>query len=145
MNFFSESVETVEPDDWSRPSPCAGWTALGVPGHVGQATEAGIAVDEDLDLDRNRIVESPRGPLSVRDGLSFPATDLFLHGWDLGTATGQTVEIPGEAIDFIRGMIAAFPDDAVHRPGLFGPPVSVGEEASPTLQLVAFTGRDPGL
>lgn len=39
--FFSASVALFRDPDWQRPSPCSGWTALDVLGHVGTATGFG--------------------------------------------------------------------------------------------------------
>jgi uncharacterized protein (TIGR03086 family) len=41
LDAFSGVVSTYSTDDWERPSPCAGWRALDVLGHVGAATEFG--------------------------------------------------------------------------------------------------------
>ncbi|MFT4202041.1 TIGR03086 family metal-binding protein [Gordonia sp. (in: high G+C Gram-positive bacteria)] len=178
LDFFGSTVQAVPDGAWRRSSPCAGWTALDVLGHVGETTRLGAvilkgepfepssydppgtAVDGDpafwwnqqaakarqtlgdgVDLDRE--VDSPMGRRTVREGLSFPAADLYLHGWDLGTATGQQVVIPDEAIAFIRGMFAYIPEDAARRPGVFDAAKPAPEGASPTEELIAFTGRDP--
>lgn len=44
LNFFDPIVERVPTDAWSQASPCAGWRALDVLGHVGKATAYGIAL-----------------------------------------------------------------------------------------------------
>lgn len=179
LDFFGAVVREVPGDTWGQPSPCAGWSALDVLGHVGVTTDVGAkilrgetvtvtpvdppssavagdpaawwdrleasaraALDSVDDLDR--IVDSPAGPRTVREGLAFPGADLFLHGWDLATATGRDLELPAEAIQFIRGMFADIPDEIVRRPGVFGPAVSAPDDASATADLIAFTGRDPG-
>lgn len=41
LDFFSAVVDQVPNDSWERPSPCAGWNALDVLGHVGFTTEFG--------------------------------------------------------------------------------------------------------
>ncbi|MFT4127208.1 MAG: TIGR03086 family metal-binding protein, partial [Gordonia sp. (in: high G+C Gram-positive bacteria)] len=163
---------------WRRSSPCAGWTALDVLGHVGETTRIGAlilseapfdpaefdppakAVDGDPafwwqqqagkayevlagDVDLDRVVDSPMGRRSVREGLAFPAADLYLHGWDLGTATGQSVTIPDGAIAFIRGMFEYVPEEAARRPGVFDAAKPAPADATPTEDLIAWTGRDP--
>jgi uncharacterized protein (TIGR03086 family) len=102
------------------------------------AREALATVD---DLDRE--VDSPRGRRTVREGLSFPAVDLFIHGWDLATATGQKVVIPDEAIAFTRQMFEHIPAEMCRRPGVFADQVDVPADASPTDAIIAFTGRNP--
>lgn len=179
LDFFSEVVDGAPADSWTQPSPCAGWTALDVLGHVGIATEVGAQilhgdnvptdfaapdppssiVDGDPTTwwrnlaagaraaaesveDLDRMVETPTGRRSVRDGLSFPAVDLFIHGWDIAAATGQQVEFPPEAVEFTQAMFSAIPDEISRQPGVFGPARDAGPNASPTAQLIAFTGRD---
>jgi uncharacterized protein (TIGR03086 family) len=83
------------------------------------------------------------GRRTVREGLSFPAVDLFIHGWDLAIATGQTVVIPDEAIAFTRAMFENIPDEVSRRPGVFAARVDAPAGASPTDELIAFAGRDP--
>lgn len=178
LDFFSEVVQSVPDGAWQRASPCTGWTALDVLGHVGETTglgarilrgepvnpesheppstavdgdpafwwteQAGLAretLDDGVDLDL--VVDSPMGRRTIRDGLAFPAADLYLHGWDLGAATGNPPTIPDDAIAFITGMFATIPDEVSRRPGVFGPAVEAAAGASPSDVLIAFTGRRP--
>ncbi len=179
LDFFTTVVDNVPAGMWDRPAPCAGWTALDVLGHLGQAADMGarilrggemnfdrvdppsVAVEGDPkawwhalaenardalatvdDLDRE--VDSPMGRRTIREGLSFPAVDLFIHGWDLAAATGQSVVIPAEAIAFTRAMFEHIPTEVARRPGVFGPRIDAPAGASDTDALIAFTGRDPG-
>jgi uncharacterized protein (TIGR03086 family) len=41
LDHFTSCVHALGPDDWDRPTPCAGWTARDVVGHVGGATRFG--------------------------------------------------------------------------------------------------------
>lgn len=141
IDVMSEVVEQVPGDAWGRPSPCEGWRALDVLGHVGAATAMGLhilrgeapdlgfgrqdppgdavradpllwwtglaapareAVAEIDDLGLERVVDTPMGRRSVRDGLRFPAADLFLHAWDIAAATDVSVSIPDDAVPFVR-------------------------------------------
>lgn len=178
LTFFSTVVDGTAPQQWTNDSPCAGWSALDVLGHVGEATSMGLRIlrgDEisftrhdppssvvagdpgewwhelaaqaldvfggEIDLDRE--VDSPMGRRTVGEGLSFPSVDLFIHGWDLATATGRTVTIPDEAIAFTRGLFAHVPVEASRRPGVMGDERVAPAGANPTEALIAFTGRDP--
>ncbi len=180
LDFFGTVVDAVPAAAWERASPCAGWTALDVLGHVGIATEVGAQIllggDVPTDFaapeppssiitgapaawwvgvastgraaaatvdDLDRVVNSPMGPRPIRDGLSFPAADLYLHGWDIAAATGAEVEFPPEAIEFIHAMFTQIPDEVVRTPGVFGPQRDAGPNPSATAGLIAFTGRDP--
>jgi uncharacterized protein (TIGR03086 family) len=44
LDLFSSVVDRFPPDAWDRPSPCAGWRALDVLGHVGATTRYGVAL-----------------------------------------------------------------------------------------------------
>lgn len=178
LTFFTTIVNGIQTESWQNPSPCEGWQALDVLGHVGQATEMGTRILTGADMtfqraepprsivgddpktwwddlaasardalagapDLDAVVDSPMGKRTVREGLSFPGVDLFVHGWDLGTATGQSVEIPSEAIAFIEMMFTNIPDDVSRRPGVFGSRIEVLAGASPTDTIIAFCGRDP--
>lgn len=113
--------------------PVEWWHAL--------AADALATFDADIDLDRE--VDSPMGRRTVREGLSFPAVDLFVHGWDLATATGRGVTIPDEAIAFTEALFAHVPTEASRRPGVFSDEREAPAGATPTEALIAFTGRDP--
>lgn len=41
LAFFGDAVHQLNAEDWGRPSPCQGWRALDVLGHVGRATRFG--------------------------------------------------------------------------------------------------------
>src|SRR5699024_11016560 len=44
LDFYSEIVQQVSEDQWVLPSPCKGWRALDVRGHVGAATSTGTSI-----------------------------------------------------------------------------------------------------
>ena len=77
------------------------------------------------------------GPLL---GIAF--ADALLHGWDVAKATGQDATMPDglpeAAYDAIHGR---FTDE--QRKGVFGPEISVDDNATPQQQLLAYTGRTP--
>lgn len=180
LRFFTDVVGAVPADQWGARSPCAGWTARDVLGHVGEATTVGAqilrggqmqftrheppssaivgdpvawweeavagareALSSVTDDDLDREVDSPAGRRTVRDGLSFPAVDLYIHGWDLAAACGRSVRFPAEAVDFIRGVFAHVPDEATRRPGVFAAAVSVSDDSDDTDRVLGFAGRDP--
>lgn len=177
LEFFSAVVERVPTDGWERDSPCAGWSALDVLGHVGFTTDFGTkllrggspdfsnipdpprtavtgkpeewwrnmvdpakAAVQGADL--TRVVESPIGPRTIGEGLSFPAADLFLHGWDLARSVGLEVSIPAEAMEFAHHVIDPIPDQQKRSPRVFGPEIDVPSDASPQVRFLAWAGRD---
>ncbi len=72
------------------------------------------------------------------------ANEVVVHGWDIATATGHGYSCqPGvlqAAYEFVQQVVAQYPDGSE---GLFGPPVSVPDDAPLLDRLVGLTGRDP--
>ncbi|WP_232832097.1 TIGR03086 family metal-binding protein [Nocardiopsis sp. FIRDI 009] len=74
--------------------------------------------------------------------------EVLVHGWDLAVATGQTFPGDDPALadavrtvhDWVRQMVA---DNPGGTPGLFGPPVTVADDAPLFDRLLGMTGRDP--
>lgn len=76
---------------------------------------------------------------------AFVAIDeVVVHGWDLAVATRQPVAyddaLVSAAASWAEPIAATNPDGV---PGLFGPAVRVGADASPLDRLLGATGRDP--
>jgi uncharacterized protein (TIGR03086 family) len=44
LDVFGGVVDRLDLDDWERATPCAGWTALDVLGHLGSSIRMGISV-----------------------------------------------------------------------------------------------------
>lgn len=44
LDVFGDVVRRVPPDAWDRPSPCEGWTALDVLGHLGTSMGMGLSL-----------------------------------------------------------------------------------------------------
>jgi len=179
LDVMSDVVQRVPSDAWERPSPCAGWRALDVLGHVGTATEMGVRILRGGDLsfdppdppgeavvgkpgewwaklaedgrssaqgvDLDREVESPRGTRTIREGLSFPAVDLFVHAWDIAAATGIDYEPPevDEVVAFAHSVIDPIPSEMVRGGRVFGPELAAPAGADQWQALLAWSGRDP--
>jgi uncharacterized protein (TIGR03086 family) len=89
------------------------------------------------------VVDSPVGRRTVGDGLSFPALDLFVHGWDLARSTGGDVVIPAEAIEFARAIFEPIPEEQIRSARIFGDAVAPAPGSSQSDAFIAWTGRDP--
>ena len=67
--------------------------------------------------------------------------EVVLHGWDLARATGQDYECDDATANACMQFVGQFDTDGT--PGLFGPAVPVGDDASAFEQVLARSGRDP--
>lgn len=179
LAFFTERVRGVSAADaWARPSPCAGWRAVDVLGHVGAGTRfgtellrgaepswspppdpPGAVVDGDPGAwweqlvgpardavdgaDLTQVVDSPMGRRSIGEGLTFPAIDLFVHGWDLARVAGEQVDVPDEAIEFAHRALDALPSAMIRTPQVFADAIDTPSDASASDAFLAWTGRDP--
>jgi uncharacterized protein (TIGR03086 family) len=177
LDFFGGAVGQLSPADWERDSPCQGWRALDVLGHVGQATRFGTALLQGTrpdwspveppgalveggpeawwtglagpadaavsGVDLTREVESPAGRRSIGAGLSFPALDLYIHGWDIARAGGVDLVIPAEAIEFAHAVIDPVPEDRVRNGRVFAAVRPAPAGATDSEAFLAWTGRDP--
>jgi len=93
----------------------------------------------------DRIIALPFGETPAGVFLGIATNDVVAHGWDLATATGQTIDVdPVVATDLLAHM-SNFAD-ALRGPdgqGAFGPAIDPGPDASPVDRLVAYLGRRP--
>jgi len=71
------------------------------------------------------------------------ALELAVHGWDLSRACGDRAPIPGTLATCLLD-ISPLLVPRTGRDPLFGPPVTVPPLATPSDQLVAYLGRNPG-
>ncbi|WP_368496507.1 TIGR03086 family metal-binding protein [Herbiconiux sp. A18JL235] len=85
------------------------------------------------------------GELQLSEAIDrFYVTDVFLHSWDLATATGQPARLDPEVCsELLAGMEPL--DEMLRASGQYGPRVAVGADADPESKLMAFIGRDPAL
>jgi uncharacterized protein (TIGR03086 family) len=70
--------------------------------------------------------------------------EVVVHGWDIAVASGQDYDCEDgplrAAYEFVQASVAENPQGT---PGLFGPPVSVADDAPLLDRLIGLTGRDP--
>ncbi|MEH0543569.1 TIGR03086 family metal-binding protein [Streptomyces sp. B21-105] len=71
------------------------------------------------------------------------ADELVIHGWDLARATGQPYEPDPAALAAAHAFLAGAVDPATGD-GVFGPVVSVPDDAPLLERAVGLSGRDPG-
>ncbi len=177
VEFFGGIVDRFSDHCWEWMSPCEGWRALDVLGHVGAGVRfstalllnekpdwqpaeppgnavgqepikwwiqlAGPAREALSGVDITRTVETPLGKREIGRSLSFPAVDLFVHGWDLARVVDVRVEIPGQIIEFAHALIDPLPVAEVRSSRVFAREQVIPISASPTDAFIAWTGRDP--
>ena len=93
--------------------------------------------------DLSRVLDSPRGQRSIAEGLSFPALDLFVHGWDIGKSAGVDLDLPAGAIEFARVVLEPLPAGQVRSPRVFAAEKPAPPGATDSQAFIAWTGRDP--
>jgi uncharacterized protein (TIGR03086 family) len=71
--------------------------------------------------------------------------ELIVHGWDVSRATGRAYDAGEEEIEACLAFVTPAVEQSGGQgiPGLFGPAVDVGADASALDRLIAMTGRDP--
>jgi len=87
-------------------------------------------------------VETPFGAMPGGNFIMIPITDMIIHKWDLGKATGQDSTIDKALAEL--GFQVLSPGIAQGRDGgFFGPEVSVPASASAQDRLLGLSGRTP--
>jgi uncharacterized protein (TIGR03086 family) len=166
---FAAKIASVPDDRWSSPSPCAGWTARDVVGHVVQTQGMFVAfvggelgdipsVDDDpagaWDGARAAVkarLEDPELATAGFEGLQGPTTfersvdgflsfDLVVHGWDLAQAADLDDRIDPDDVARLQAAAEAF-GDAARSPQVFGPALEPPPGADAQQRLMAFLGR----
>lgn len=137
LGAFAEAVGGPRPADAGRESddPIAPWAAAF--SELAERTARGWSAPGALD----RTYELPFATMPGGIAISANLLEVVVHGWDIGQATGEAVEIPAS----LAGPILAFAERAIgdeQRGAAFGTPVLAGgPSASPGDRLVAFLGR----
>jgi uncharacterized protein (TIGR03086 family) len=93
--------------------------------------------------DLARAMDTPLGR-TVADDIAIPVIDLYIHAWDLGAAVGIAVDLPAHVIDYAHAYLDPLPEEMVRGPDrAFAPQTGASADATPTEQLIAWTGRQP--
>jgi len=160
-------IDAVATAALDAPTPCGPWTlrdlldhtvdtlgvfadALGEPAPAAAADQPWAATFAELAartrqgwsdpsaLDRTYEVRfgTMPGPIMASANL----LEVVVHGWDVGQATGEGVDIPDELAVPILAFARSAIDDA-QRGDAFAADLGIGD--TPGEQLVAFLGRKP--
>jgi uncharacterized protein (TIGR03086 family) len=167
---FTDRVRRVPAAAWDADSPCAGWTARDVVGHLtewipgffaGQgvafgevpsvdddpvgawnAVDAALAAALDDPAQPGRTIENPFGPRSLADTVDMIVVpDVLIHTWDLARATQLDESLDPDQIQRMLDSMGSMPDETLRADGMFGPRIEVSDDVDDQTRLLAFLGR----
>ena len=154
-------------DAWAAPSPCDGWSARDVVGHLiaaqrsflsghghdlpepdlAEPTEAWEAhADGVLGLLADPAVAEAAfdghfGPTTVGETLArFYLFDMVVHRWDVAHATGGDERLTDAELDVLEGAIAGF-GPALYSEGVCAAAVEPPPDADRQTRVLATLGR----
>jgi uncharacterized protein (TIGR03086 family) len=162
-------LESVPAEGWSRPSPCAGWSAGDVVGHlvgtqreflVGRGLDLGDAPDVAADpaaawrhhakrvaevLDDDAVVDAGYdghfGPTTIGATLAqFYVWDMLVHRWDVARSVGLDAGLSDAELDRIESGADSF-GEALYMEGVCRPGDPVPAEADRETRVLARLGR----
>ena len=168
--LFTERVRAVPSAAWDNPSPCDGWRARDVVGHltewipgffgpqgvvfpaipsvqddpVGAWVAVQVAIARALadPVLSTKLVDTPFGTQSLAETIDMIVTgDVFTHTWDLSRATGQPEWLDPEHLQVMISGMGAMPEEAMRADGMFGPRIDVPDEADDQTRFLAYVGR----
>ena len=156
-------VSRVTDDQLSRPTASDGWTVADLLAHLDQVSQGFVgiarpgreepaagtaegirAVGEAWSDPAAWEGRSGEGVLDLPNALwgRIALTEVVVHGWELGRATGRAFAPPEESLRICLEHLRVFLPEAPV-PELWGTPVEVGPDAPLIDQVVAATGRRP--
>ncbi len=112
--------------------PLASWH------RVAKAAEAAVNSIDDLDS----IVHLSYGDYSAREYLQHITTFVGLQAWDYARALGVSDKLPDDLVRGLWDMISPMAEQW-RAMGVFGPRVSMADDATLQDKLLAITGRRP--
>ena len=75
--------------------------------------------------------------------LGFMVIEEVTHGWDIARATGQTPAYDDDLVEAALEIARNYDDVTIRVPGMFGPAVTVPDDAPVIDRLAGFLGRRP--
>ncbi len=88
-----------------------------------------------------RTIDAPFGQVPGDTFARFVALDGLVHGWDIATATGHSYDPPAEVVAAVDAFGRQAISDDMRDGDTFAAATTAPADASPLVQLVAFTGR----
>jgi uncharacterized protein (TIGR03086 family) len=166
---MAQTIAGVPDDQWEAATPCDGWTARDLVGHlvdtsgmflgfIGKEVSRAPSVDDDpagaftaASGAVQGALEDPATASQEYDGMfgrttfakgvdGFLSADLVVHRWDLARATGQDETLPPDEVQRVHELLAPM-DEKMRGPGAFGPKLDPPPGADEQTKLLAFLGR----
>ncbi|HEX9337580.1 MAG TPA: TIGR03086 family metal-binding protein [Pseudonocardiaceae bacterium] len=162
-------IAGVRPEQWDAPTPCIEWTVRELVDHVvggdrlftaalrGDEVATQRLADEPATAFRAsaddlvaafglpgalaKVVTVPFGAVPGAVALHLRITEILVHGWDLGRATGQPARFPDDIVEqelaFTQSALADVPPER----SPFAPPRPVAPDAPALDRLAGLLGR----
>lgn len=167
---LSDRIRAVPPDAWDNPSPCDGWTARDVVGHLvdwiseffgaqGVTFPPRPSVEDDPveawesvrrtiaaaladPAVSGRPISTPFSTQSLAETVDMIVTgDVFTHTWDLARATGLDEQLDPDQVQRMLASVGSMPEEMLRADGMFGPAVPVADDADDQTKVLAYLGR----
>jgi uncharacterized protein (TIGR03086 family) len=167
---FTDRVRAVPAAAWDNPSPCEGWTARDVVGHltewipgffgaqgvpfptVPSVHDDPVAAWETVQHTVAGVltdpalaakpIETPFSTQSLADTVDMIVTgDVFTHTWDLARATGQDETLDPDQLQRMIAGMGEMPEEALRSDGMFGPALDAPADADEQTKFLAYVGR----
>ena len=167
---FTDRVRSVPEGAWDSASPCEGWTARDVVGHltewipgffgaqgvrfpeVPSVNDVPVAAWETVRATiaealadpalADKPVETPFSTQTLAETVDMIVTgDVFTHTWDLARATGQDETLDPDQLQRMLAAMGTMPDEVLRADGMFGPRIDVADDADDQTRFLAFVGR----
>jgi uncharacterized protein (TIGR03086 family) len=164
MSLLVEAVEEIPSEAWDLPSNLEGWSIGDLVAHTTGSAAKIVALVEGGEVAQGPSrpedwkCDDPAGRLrelaarlndaiaradldALHQALTVPVVGLSIHTWDVYRSQDRPLELPEGLLGFCRQVAETVPEDALRRPGVFGPAQPVPEDATPTDRLMAYFGR----
>ncbi len=168
---FTVRVEGIGPDAWPIATPCTDWAVTDLVAHATMTQRRVIATLEgtdpvDVDLGGDLVAQWLAATGAVKESLDdrsrastlvggmfgeqtfesliggLVCSDTLIHTWDLARATGQDETLdPGAVAKALESLTPL--DDAIRRPGGFGPKIEPAPGADVQTRFLNFCSRSP--
>jgi uncharacterized protein (TIGR03086 family) len=162
LDQAGDALAAVHADDLDKPTPCGDWSVRDLAAHLASGPARFLKMSRGEEVDWSATPHIPEGtwattfragaddlihhwhgqPDDKAAGAGWQTAEIAVHTWDLVRSLGRDVPLEDEvAEEGLAFMQQGLTED--NRGSVFGPPVSVADDAPAYDRLAAFAGRDP--